>query len=250
MPRKTRSPKKSARSTTATSVLAARLATAAKKPNTSVIERLLGFFRFSRVRGFFGQRRNVIFTVVILVILILLYLLKSVLIVAVVNGQPIYRWTVVTQLEKQGGQQMLDSLVVEALVKQAIKSAGVEADQAEIDARITEIENQLTQQGMTLETALEQEGLTRRELEDNLKLQWAAEQLVASSVTVSEEEIDTYLENNQEFLPTDMTEEELRTTVREQLYSSKLSEAIGQWVEDLRSKAQILYLKEYQPVGF
>jgi len=46
MPRKTRSPKKSARSTTATSVLAARLATAAKKPNTSVIERLLVSFVF------------------------------------------------------------------------------------------------------------------------------------------------------------------------------------------------------------
>jgi lambda repressor-like predicted transcriptional regulator len=233
MSKKTRSNRKSAQTTDA---LAAKLTAAAKKSGPSPVAGL---------RTFLSQKKNVVLVVIVLVILALLYLFKSVFIVAVVNGQPIYRWTVITQLEKQGGQQVLDSLVVEALVKQAIRNAKVEVGQDKIDARVKEIEDQLTQQGMTLEQALEQEGLTRQQLVDDIRLQYGAEQLVANTITVSDEEIDTYITDNQEFLPTDMTEEELRTTVREQLYSSKASEAIQQWVEGLRADAKILYLKQY-----
>lgn len=200
----------------------------------------------AQLSAFFAQRKNLIKILVIVVLFGLAYLFKDVLIVAVVNGKPIYRWTVVAQLEKQGGQPVLDSLVTETLVRQAIKEAGVKINQADIDAQLAEIEARLSAQSLTLDQALVQEGLTRQDLIDDITLQRSAEQLVVDRVTITEAEIDTYIADNAAYLPAELEGEALRTSVREQLSAAKLSEAIGAWVEELRAKAQIIYLKEYQ----
>lgn len=200
----------------------------------------------SQLNTFFADRKNVIKVLVIVVVLGLAYLFKDVFIVAVVNGKPVYRWTVVEQLEKQGGAQVMDSLVTETLVRQAIREAGVKVEQAAIEAQIAEIEANLSAQGLTLDQALVQEGLTREDLIDDITLQRSAEQLVADKVTVSEAEIDSYITTNADYLPAGLEGEALRADVRDQLYASKLSEAIVEWVQELRANAQIMYLKEYE----
>lgn len=244
MSKKSRQAKRSSQST---KTLATRLSarSVSGQSTLSITERLLSVFQFSKFQQFFSQRKNIILTLVVIIVLGLLYLLKDVFIVAMVNGQPIYRWTVIQTLEKQGGQQVLDSLVTETLVKQAIKDSDIKIEQEEIDTAIKEIEDRIVAQGMTLDQALVQEGLTKEELIADLTLQRSAEQMVASTVTVTEEEIDTYIGENQEFLPAELTGQELRDTVRQQLYSGKLSETISQWVEGLQAEAQIIYLKNY-----
>ena len=208
-------------------------------------EKVLRAFDLTKVRQFFGKQRNVVATLIILVIFGSLYLLKDVFIVAVVNGQPIYRWTMINQLEKQGGQQVLSSLVTETLVKQAIKEAGIVVAKEETEAQIAEIETSLAAQGITLEQALIQEGMTRAELIEQIELQSAVDQLVAKDIVVTEEEIDQYITDNQEFLPTELTGDALREEVRQQLYNIKVSEATQAWVQSLQDQAQILYLRDY-----
>lgn len=198
------------------------------------------------LKNFFANRRNLIMVLVIVIVLGLLWLFKDVFVVAVVNGQPIYRWTVVKQLESQGGAQVLDTLVIETLARQAVSKAGVTVDQAQIDTYVTEVEARATEQGSTLDDLLAQQGMTRAQWLDNLRLQRQVEQLVASNITVSEEEITQYIADNGDLLPIEATEQELRDLAREQIYSTKISEAIQAWLQELRDNAQIMYLKEYQ----
>ena len=221
--------------------------TAKKYPR---IEKLLNVFRLEKLRHFFEQRRNILAVLIILIIFGLMYLLKDVFIVATVNGQPIYRWTVIRQLEQQGGQQILDSLITEVLMKQAIKKAGLVVDQTAVDAQLNSIEEQVAAQGLTLDQALAQEGLTKEYLINQIELGIAVEQLVATDVVITEEEIDQYITDNQEFFPEDLTGEELRGQVRQQLYSSAVNQATQVWLQELQNQAKILYLKDYGQLGF
>lgn len=154
--------------------LAAALKTATK-PEASV----------STLRSFFHKKQNVKKALLVLIALFALYLAKDQLIVAVVNGQPIFRWTVINKLEDQGGRQTVDSLITEKLVRQALREANVQVSREEVDAAVAEIEARLVSQGMTLDQALAQEGLTRQKLEDDIMLQKSAEKLVAEKVSAT-----------------------------------------------------------------
>src|SRR3989344_3487745 len=56
--------------------------------------------------------------VLILVAIGLAYYFKGFFVAALVNGQPILRWSVITEVEKQGGQEVLDRKITEALIFQ------------------------------------------------------------------------------------------------------------------------------------
>jgi len=239
MPKRTKRSKKSnstARRRTKTASPAARKTSSRAKASEKYLTRL---------RSWFANRQNTTPILLLLIVFALLYLFKGSFIVAMVNGQPIYRWTVIQQLEDQGGQQAVDALVTETLVRQAIRDAGVEVDPAEIDNSIAEIEGRLAEQGLTLDQALAQEGLTRDELVEDLTLQLAVDQLLEDQLEVTEEEIDQYIANNSEFLPEGLTEAELREQVRAQLNSTEMSTLVQNWVQELQESAQILYLREY-----
>ncbi|MDP2628319.1 MAG: hypothetical protein Q8P15_00280, partial [Nanoarchaeota archaeon] len=90
----------------------------------------------------------------IIVVAVLAFSLKGLFVAALVNGQPITRLSVIGELEKQGGQQTLASLVNQALIFQEAKRKNVEVSQKEIDEEAKKIEEVLKQQGQDLNTAL------------------------------------------------------------------------------------------------
>ncbi len=196
-------------------------------------------------KKFFANQKNVIILVAAFLFLGLGYLLKDVFIVAMVNGKPIYRWTVVQRLEEQGGRQILDSIVAETLVKQAIKDAGIKIEQAEIDAAIKEIEDRIAAQGLSLDQALAEQNMTKDDLVEDIVLQKSAEKIVADKITVTDEEVMAYMEENQDFFPEDSDLESMKTLVRTQLESTKVNTEIQTWVQSLQDNAKIIYLKEY-----
>jgi len=196
-------------------------------------------------KKFFANQKNVIILVAALLFLGVGYLLKDMFIVAMVNGKPIYRWTVVQRLEEQGGRQILDSIVAETLVKQAIKDSGIKVEQAEIDAAIKEIEERIAAQGLSLDQALAEQGMTKDDLVEDIVLQKSAEKIVAGQITVTDEEVMAYMEENKDFFPEGSDLESMKTLVRTQLESSKVNTEIQTWVQALQDNAKIIYLKEY-----
>lgn len=169
------------------------------------------------------------------------YFGKGFIVAAIVNGKPISRYAVIASLEKTQGTQALDNLVTEALIKQEVKKAGVVTTKEEIDAELAKIETQLTAQSLTLDQALAKEKITKAELIAQITLQKQLEKMLSKDITVTDEEIKTYIETNKAYLPTDATPEALNAQVKAQLVQQKLSAQYQTWIADIKAKAKINY---------
>ncbi|HYK08541.1 MAG TPA: SurA N-terminal domain-containing protein [Candidatus Eisenbacteria bacterium] len=183
--------------------------------------------------------------VTVVVLAVLVYACKGLFVAAVVNGQPISRLEVVNQLEKQNGKQTLGNLVVQTLVFQEAQKRGVSVSQADVDSEIKKIEDQLKGQGVTLQDALAARGLTQKDLTDQIKLQKMLDKMVGASVKVTDDDVQAYIDKNQDSLPQDLSEEDLRKQIKTQLEQQQLQEKTQTFVADLQKKAKVTYFVGY-----
>ncbi len=185
------------------------------------------------------------FGVAIALILGTLFYSKGFFIAATVNGSPISRLAVIGELEKQGGKQALESLITERLIEAELKKNTIVVSEADIDAEIEKIEEQVASQGGTLEEALTAQGMSMEILRTQIKTQKGLEQLLADKVTVTDEELATALESAKGSAPAGMTDEELKTAIIEQLKQQKFQEEAQKWVAELTTNADIKYFVTY-----
>lgn len=187
-----------------------------------------------------------VFTGLIVVIMIVgIYFLKGLFVAALVNGEPITRLAVVSELEKQGGKQALSSLVNQALILQEARKKKVTVSQSEINAGLKQIEDSLKNQGQSLDTALAMQGMTRQDLMTQLKLRTLVEKLLADKAKVTEAEIADYIAKNKSTFPAEMTEADITKSVTEQLKQQKLGSASQAWLQELNKNAKINYFVSY-----
>jgi hypothetical protein len=161
--------------------------------------------------------------------------------VAVVNGVPISRVSFYKTLEKQGGQEVLASMIDNALVLKEGKDKGVNIDQKTIDDELAKIEEQLKVQNQSLDSALAAAGMTKNELAEQIRIRKIETILSATKVDITQSQIDEFLEANKSFLPTDKTKEELQTLAKEQLAMEASQSATENWLNNLRQSAKIQY---------
>jgi len=188
-----------------------------------------------------------IFWIVFLVLaaLAILYFLKSLFIVAIVNNRPISRFGFDRALEKQGGKQVLNNIVTEMLIKQEAKKQKITVSKADLDQRYTEIDNQLKTQGQGLDAALAANGQTRADFDAQMKIQVLLEKMLGKDVSVSDEEINTYFTENKDTFDKGATLESEKENIKSTLLQQKLSEKFQPWLQDLQSKAKILYFLKF-----
>jgi len=173
------------------------------------------------------------------------FFLKGLFVAALVNGEPISRLSLIQQLEKQGGKQALSALVNQALILQEAKKKNIQVSQAEIDASAKQIEDSLKSQGQNLDTALAMQGMTRQDFLIQLKLRNLVEKLLADKIKVTDKEISDYIEKNKATLPTNLTSDEIKKSVEEQLKQQKLGSASQAWIQELNKSAKINYFVTY-----
>lgn len=181
----------------------------------------------------------------ILVVAILLYMLRGYVFAAIVNGVPITRLSILSNLEKQGGKRVLDQEITESLIIQTAQKEGVSVSNKEVSDQIKKIENSVKKSGQSLDAVLAERGMTRQDLEDQIKIQLIAEKILGKNVTVTDKEIDTFIEQNKDQLPIDATGSALREQVKDQLRSQQIGTKFQTWVTDLKTKAKIYYLVNY-----
>ena len=182
---------------------------------------------------------------IIILLAALAFSLRSFFVVALVNGEPITRLSLIAELEKQGGKQTLSALVNQALILQEAKKKNIEVSQGEIDRSAKQIEESLKSQGQDLNTALAMQGLTRQDFLMQLKLRSLVEKLLADQIKVTDKEVNDYIEKNKETLPTDLKEDEIKKGVREQLKQQKMASASQSWLANLTKSAKINYFVSY-----
>src|SRR3989344_346622 len=196
----------------------------------------------------FGRQR---FTLLLALIIAggLLYLMRSYFVAAVVNGRPISRFSLLQQLEKSQGSQMLETLVIEELIRQEAKKNGVAVSPEELQTKISSIETEVSASGQNIDELLVAQGMTRDSFSEQVKLQLMLEKLVANQSPVTEEEIAKYISENETYFPSGITDEEKHETAISQIDQQRASEAIQTLIARLQSEADVQYWVSYQPTA-
>lgn len=190
-------------------------------------------------------RLYIVLAIIVVGLIALAFKYRGVFVAATVNGQPISRLSVVKEAEKQSGKQVINNLVRNNLIEQEAKKQNVTVSDSEIDAEIKKVEDNLKKSGQKLEQVLAVQGLTREDLRKLIRLDKMVGKMVGKDVKVTDKQIADYIEKNQESLPQDQTEEQLKTTVAAQLKQQELNSKVQAWLANLQSKAKIQYFVQY-----
>lgn len=110
----------------------------------------------------------------------LLYYFKANLVVAIVNGKPIWRVSYAQEINRMAGKQALESLLTKTMIMQEAKKQKVVVANAEIDEEIKKAEEYSQQQGMTLDQLLELQGMKKEDLISTIKLNKLVEKMAGT----------------------------------------------------------------------
>lgn len=184
---------------------------------------------------------------VFLLVIGFLYLLftKGYFISAFVNGSPIYHSSVVSELEKQAGQQVLDNLINEKIILQEAFNNEVTVPEEEIQTEVERIKQMVVSGGTDFDSFLLSQGITQETLEQNIFIRKLIEKLLADKVSVGDEEIAKYYEENKTVFGT-ATLEEVKGDIEESLVSEKLQTEFSAWITEKRSSANIKVFAKFQ----
>lgn len=189
------------------------------------------------------SKKSLIVVLIIILILGLIYFSKRFLTVATVNGESISRLTVIKKLEAQGGKKTLESIVTEILIRQEAEKRKVNVSQKDLDSEMKKIEASVTSQGSTLEQALQNQGMTKNDLKEQIKIQLMLQKIIGDNVKVSDKEINDFITSTKDQQGTD--QEIPREQVAAQIKQEKLQQKIQSYLAELKSKAKITYLVNY-----
>ena len=183
--------------------------------------------------------------VAVILIIVALFFAKGHFVAATVNGSPISRWSVIKELEKQGGKQALEAIIDKKLIETELNKQKITATKEEVDAEIEKIKAQVASQGGTLEAALTQQGMTEEKLREQITIQKKLEKLLADKVAITDAEIDTYIKDSKATPPKDIKMEDFRKQISDQLKGQKFQQEAQKWVSDLTASAKIKYYVNY-----
>ena len=183
--------------------------------------------------------------VAVILIIVALFFAKGHFVAATVNGSPISRWSVIKELEKQGGKQALEAIIDKKLIETELNKQKITATKEEVDAEIEKIKAQVASQGGTLEAALTQQGMTEEKLREQITIQKKLEKLLADKVAITDAEIDIYIKDSKATPPKDIKMEDFRKQISDQLKGQKFQQEAQKWVSDLTASAKIKYYVNY-----
>ena len=177
----------------------------------------------------------------LILILGLLYTYKGSFISATVNGKIISRYSLIKELERQGKDLAVDSLISQELILQEAKSKKINITQKDLNKTIEGVKKSLEGSQQTLDGFLASQNLTYKDFLKQVRMQLIIEKLVSKDIKISAEKIDKYLEDNREFFPTNLSEKEMRESATSQLKQVELNAKVQELLTNLRNKANIKY---------
>jgi foldase protein PrsA len=181
----------------------------------------------------------------IVVIGLVLYSCRSFVLAAWVGRQPVFRWSVVRELEKQGGKTVIENLIERSLIFQEAAKNKIAISDKVIAEELARIEDLVKSQGSSLDEALSLQGQKKEDFIDRIKLQKTVESLLSGRVSISENEIEDFYQKNENLFGEGTTFEKVKDQVKNQLLQAKLAEEYQKWISELKTKAKIFYFVKY-----
>ena len=117
--------------------------------------------------------------------------------------------------------------------------------EAEIAAEIKKIEDNVSQEGVTLADLMKQQHVTQADLRSQIAMQKTLEKLVGEQAQVSDNDVNAYIQSNQVTFPKGADEAVERAKVKDGLRQQKLGGLAQTFVANLKSQAKISYYVTY-----
>lgn len=169
-----------------------------------------------------------------------LYFLKNHLIVAIVNGKPIFRSEIIKELEKQLGNEVLNGLITRTLIEQKAQEEKIIITQSEIDEELKKIDEELASRGSNLTDTLKQRNLDKKNLIQDIRLQLILVKLIPPPL-ITDEEISSYFEKNKMNYEPQINLEDVKEEIEIKLKQEKLISLTQNFIDKLYEKAKIHY---------
>ena len=176
--------------------------------------------------------------VVILAIALLTYKAGPWLVPAVVDNHPITRFALWSRMESTYGAQTLDDMTNQQILDDAIARSGVKVDQAAVTAQLTSLENQFKSAG-GLDVALKQRGMSRQDLEKQVRTQLSVEEILKDKVTPTDAEIQKEYDTNKDTTYKGQTLDQAKSVITDTLKQNKLQSAFLTWFADVKKNASV-----------
>ncbi len=180
----------------------------------------------------------------ILILGALAYSMKSVLIAASVNGSYIWRLSVMKELEKESGKDILDALISEKLIHEEAVNKGIKVTTEEIEAEVKVLEGQIVAQGETLENLMETKNINMKDIKRRIRLQLEIKKLLDDKVVITDADITAYIKENKIVIPKGQ-EATFKAKVKDELTNQKIGIETDNLLTELRAKASVSYFVSY-----
>jgi len=118
---------------------------------------------------------------------------KGLLVAAIVNGRPIFRWQLNQAMTARFGQQTLEGMISEALIADEARKSGISVSQADIDAKVSDIVASLGGT-VSIDDLLKYQGMSRGEFENQIRLQLTVEKLLGRDIVVTDDDVKDALD--------------------------------------------------------
>lgn len=168
---------------------------------------------------------------------ILLAVKRGYVVAALVNGRPIFSWQLSRSLHTQFGQQTLEGMIAESLVRSQADKEKVSVTPDEVEAKTQEILKSLGE-NINFDDFLKYQGMTKQDFTNQIRLQLTVSKLLEKTIVITDGDIDLYIASNRALLrATDPAE--LRKEARGALLNEKISQNVQAWFADIKEKAKI-----------
>ncbi len=191
------------------------------------------------------KNKKVIIAAALVAVIALLYFAKSLFIAAIVNGKPIFRYSLTRELERLGGASTLNNIIERNIVYSEAKKLGKSVSPEEVDAELAKVEETLKGQGLTLEQALSIRGQTKEELGEQIKYQKTVEKILGDKISITDAEIADYFKNNKDLFNKTDTLEGVKEDIRKTILQQKLADEYQKWLSEIKGKAKIFYFVNF-----
>lgn len=163
---------------------------------------------------------------------------KGLLVAAVVNGRPIFRWQLTSVMTSRYGAQTLDSMISQVLIDEEARKAGITVSQSDIAKKEADLVQSLGS-NVSIDDVLKYQGMTRADFDDQLRLQLTVEKLLGKDITITDADIDAYIATSSSTL-TSTDEAGMREEAKQAIFSQEINDKLQTWFSGVRAKASIL----------
>lgn len=196
---------------------------------------------FSKELGKHRGKRIAIITLTLILIGAVGLRYKYFIVPASVNGQPIFFWEYFTKLHQIAGEQVLDQVITERLIKQQALREGVTVTKEQLAEEESKLEEQFAQAG-GLQVVLVSQGITRQEFERQMRLGLLVRSILLKTASVSAQQVDQEYDDNKAQYE-NLQEDEAKRKIRETLENQHAQNEVTPWLENLKLNSRVeIYL--------